>query len=396
MHSNQSKFHIIMKQFSLLMASLLLVATGACTKTEESVKVESISLASETLSMLPNSTTALGLTIMPENADCGPAEWGSDNEAVATVDNSGNVTAVSPGTANITVNVDEFEASCTVTVFAGNKLADDARTGDFYLSDGSLLDKDTEEATVKRASVIGIVFTTDTDRMGEAEKEALREKGIEPHGLVIATLTPGTMNDFYSWFMMEDYSYTRDESELGLPKLWDNYEEGEGKQKETFALVDNDLEGYKYNMAIRNGRKEDFEAGYYGAMKAAADFENQVPSPEISTGWYLPSAGQWFDVLRNLAGVELNDTDSFLLDDYGNFSWSHRGRVNDMLNETMAKVADSQKLPYASLGNQDQYWTSSTVSDTQARVIMFDNATFVYSWWYNKFYQWSVRTVLGF
>jgi len=27
---------------------------------------------------------------------------------------------------------------------------------------------------------------------------------------------------------------------------------------------------------------------------------------------------------------------------------------------------------------------------------MFDNASFVYSWWYRKYFQWSVRTVLGF
>lgn len=398
MHANQFKFHIIMKHFSFALASLLLIAAGACTKTgePEPVKVEGISLESETLALLPSSTHSLVLTIEPENAEYGDVQWSSDNEGVATVDQSGNVTAVAPGSANITASVDEFETSCAVTVFSGNKLADEAQVGDFYLSDGSLLDKDTDEGTVKTSSVIGIVFSTDTDRMGEAEKEALREKGIEPHGLVLATLTPGTKDDFYSWFMMEDYTYTRDESELGLPKLWDNFEEGEGKQKETFALVDSDIEGYKYNVAIRTQRKEDFDAGYYGAMKAAADFENQVPSPAISTGWYLPSGGQWFDVLRNLAGITLNDSDSFLLDDYGNFSWVNKGRVNDILNEKIAKVADDQKLPFASLGNQDQYWTSSTVSDTQARVIMFDNATFVYSWWYNKFYQWSVRTVLGF
>ena len=123
-----------------------------------------------------------------------------------------------------------------------------------------------------------------------------------------------------------------------------------------------------------------------------------MPAPATSTGWYLPSAGQWFDVLRNLAGVELSDTESsfFLIDDYGNFSWMSKGRVNDILNECMAHVADNMKTPYASLGNQDQYWTSSTVSDDQARVIMFDNASFVYSWWYRKYFQWSVRTVLGF
>lgn len=204
--------------------------------------------------------------------------------------------------------------------------------------------------------------------MGEAEKEALRAKGVEPHGLVIATRTPRQVTDLFYWYMTPDYDSSRDESEIGLPKLWDNFEEGEGKEHETYALVNNDLEGYKYNMAIRTERKADYEAGYYGAIKAAADFEIEVPAPAASTGWYLPSAGQWFDVLRNLAGVELSDTESsfFLIDDYGNFSWMNKGHVNDILNECMVHVADNMKTPYASLGNQDQYWTSSTVSDDQA------------------------------
>lgn len=183
--------------------------------------------------------------------------------------------------------------------------------------------------------------------MGEAEKEALRAKSVEPHGLVIATRTPRQVTDLFYWYMTPDYDSSRDESEIGLPKLWDNFEEGEGKEHETYALVNNDLEGYKYNMAIRTERKADYEAGYYGAIKAAADFEIEVPAPAASTGWYLPSAGQWFDVLRNLAGVELSDTESsfFLIDDYGNFSWMNKGRVNDILNECMAHVADNMTPP---------------------------------------------------
>lgn len=374
------------------------MAAVSCSDDAETVKLEGVTLAPTTVSMLPAETTQLTLTVQPEKADYDAVLWTSDNEAVATVDEQGLVTAVGAGTANIRVEVKEFSASCAVTVFAGNKLADNAQVGDFYLADGSLLDRETDAATITSANVIGIVFTTDVTRMGEAEKEALRAKGVEPHGLVIATRTPRQVTDLFYWYMTPDYNGSRDESEIGLPKLWDNFEEGEGKEHETYALVNNDLEGYKYNMAIRTERKADFEAGYYGAIKAAADFEIEVPAPAASTGWYLPSAGQWFDVLRNLAGVELSDTESsfFLIDDYGNFSWMNKGRVNDILNECMAHVADNMKTPYASLGNQDQYWTSSTVSDDQARVIMFDNASFVYSWWYRKYFQWSVRTVLGF
>lgn len=386
-----------MKKSAIFIVCLALMAVVSCKKEmEETIKLESISLTPETATLLSQETVQLKVKALPENAEYGQVLWSSDNEASATVDVNGLVTAVAPGSARIIAEIDGFRDTCSITILSGNKLPDQARVGDFYLSDGSLLDKDTDAATVQAANVIGIVFTTDTSRMGEAEKEALRAKGIEPHGLVLATLTPGKASDVFYWFMTPDYNSSRDESEIGLPKLWDSYEEGIGKEKETYALVNNDIEGYKYNVAVRTERKEDYEAGYYGAIKAAADFENQVPSPASSTGWYLPSAGQWFDALRNLGGIILNENDSFLIDDYGNFSWMNRGRVPDIMNESMAKVADSQKTEYAIEYNQVQYWTSSTVSHDQARVIMFDNASFVYSWWYKKFFQWSVRTVLGF
>ena len=46
--------------------------------------------------------------------------WSSYDETVATVDNSGKVTAVAPGTATITVKTTDGEktATCTVTVNA--------------------------------------------------------------------------------------------------------------------------------------------------------------------------------------------------------------------------------------------------------------------------------------
>lgn len=199
------------------------MAAVSCSDDAETVKLEGVTLAPTTVSMLPAETTQLTLTVQPENADYDAVLWTSDNEAVATVDEAGLVTAVAAGTANIRVEVKEFSASCAVTVFAGNKLADNAQVGDFYLADGSLLNRETDAATITSANAIGIVFTTDVTRMGEAEKEALRAKGVEPHGLVIATRTPRQVTDLFYWYMTPDYDSSRDESEIGLPKLWDNF-----------------------------------------------------------------------------------------------------------------------------------------------------------------------------
>lgn len=54
--------------------------------------------------------------------------WTSSNEAVATVDESGNVTAVSSGTATIIYSIDGLTASCTITVIGGLTLTETAKT----------------------------------------------------------------------------------------------------------------------------------------------------------------------------------------------------------------------------------------------------------------------------
>ena len=63
-------------------------------------------------------TKALTLTVVPENAT-GTAVWSSSNPAVATVDETGNVTAVVAGTTTITAVLGTQTAVATVSVVCG-------------------------------------------------------------------------------------------------------------------------------------------------------------------------------------------------------------------------------------------------------------------------------------
>ncbi|OUN45566.1 hypothetical protein B5G26_00630 [Anaerotignum lactatifermentans] len=67
-----------------------------------------------------NGTRTLTATVEPANATNQKVTWSSDNESVATVDNSGNVTAKAAGTATITVTTEDGAktATCKVTVNA--------------------------------------------------------------------------------------------------------------------------------------------------------------------------------------------------------------------------------------------------------------------------------------
>lgn len=313
--------------------------------------------------------------------------WASSDESVATVSSEGLVRAVAPGKAAISVACGDLYDECPVTVFYGDKKPENAYVGDYYLSDGSILGQNAAPSEIRAADVIGVVFCTDVSRMGKAEKDFLMEKGITPNGLVMAArYAPEPLR----WYYVErEFDFTLDEREIGMQDILVL-----GDPVATYRLAQNDLNGFQYYKSIRELRTEGYEAGYYQAFSFIEEFESQVPSPEITTGWYLPSNGQWFDILRNLAGATLNTTSSFNDGDYGNFFWVGKGDVPELMNANLEKISDDCKTLFDATTNQ--LWTSSQASSNQARVIIFDNASFIYSYWYYKFYYFGARCVLGF
>ena len=78
--------------------------------------IESIELNCTALSLRPDGTAQLTYTVAPEEALADDVTYTSSDEAVATVDAEGNVTAVADGTATITVEVNGVTAECEVTV----------------------------------------------------------------------------------------------------------------------------------------------------------------------------------------------------------------------------------------------------------------------------------------
>ena len=84
----------------------------------EPIAVTGVSLDKTSLTVKVGKTASLIATVKPENASDKAVTWTSDDETIATVDNSGLVTAVSPGTVTITVTTADggFFDSCIVTV----------------------------------------------------------------------------------------------------------------------------------------------------------------------------------------------------------------------------------------------------------------------------------------
>ena len=89
--------------------------SASCT-VKVTVPVSSVSLDKTTLEITEGDQAQLTATVNPADATDPTVTWSSDKTGVATVDNTGKVKAVSPGTATITAKAGEKSATCTVTV----------------------------------------------------------------------------------------------------------------------------------------------------------------------------------------------------------------------------------------------------------------------------------------
>ncbi len=105
--------------------------TATCTVTV-AAKAEALRIPSGNVEVVPNGSITLAVNAVPSNADIGTLTWASSDTAIATVDQSGKVTAVAAsGTATITVSNDTGKsASVTVTI---NQYANILPNGDLEL-----------------------------------------------------------------------------------------------------------------------------------------------------------------------------------------------------------------------------------------------------------------------
>ena len=322
-----------------------------CTVTVHEVKGESLALDVTEKAIREGETFIVTATVLPENVTVKGMKWSLEaGEGVITFtaidpkedDNqtSAKVVGVSAGEAVLTVEAAGLKASCKVTVSEAIIPAGDVKVGDYYYSDGTwsdggLLGYDPVDSTmiwadVKPApeagkTVIGIVFQTDTARISSAE----RALGFK-HGLVMALKgahESGTMETKYS----VDCSFDHISNKVsGIS--W-------------YA----DTEGYSWTQAIISdypGSKIDQCPAFDWTV---TDFS--LSAPVSSSGWYVPSIGQVWDLLANLGGAELagalkgfqtyKDDISYYYRDGEAISLSYDPLAQ--INTFMSQIPDAQK-----------------------------------------------------
>ena len=188
--------------FTILL-SVSLIATYSCKKEKDkSVAVTEVRLDKSATTLVEGDTEELMATVMPENATDKGIEWKSDNESVATVSQTGLVTALKDGSATITVITNDggFRASCEVTVkkkviaVTGVKLSAASMT----LREG---DKGTLTATVEPANATNKNvewWTSDIDVVSVTSTSGGSNGYVEARGAGKATVTVKTEDGEFS------------------------------------------------------------------------------------------------------------------------------------------------------------------------------------------------------
>ena len=258
--------------------------------------------------------------------------------------------------------------------------ADELKVGDYFYSDGtwsdgglrkqyadgSVVTADPKPDPVEGKTVVGIVFQTDPSRIGATEKAKLGAGKV--HGLVMCVKNAAT-----------GQRWNPENKDAGLTKC------------QTKAENYNDISGYGNGEHIRSSRGN-FDN--YPAFKAADDYSSTCPVPATTTGWFIPSSGQWWDILQNLGGCPaLADVTQQTSSDSNYLYWGGQGDVPAALNAWMEKIAADNKSNFYS---NEWFWSSSEDSENQARTWCFGSSGFVVSVQNAKDRFLLVRPVLAF
>ena len=248
--------------------------------------------------------------------------------------------------------------------------------GDIYYNDGAITKpEDISTARSNGKTPIGVIGYIGNNKWTESETGS----GYGGHALVMCLKNIGSTS---TTDMGSDYQWYSSDTDCGRFKV------------DTGDLVrsssDKDYgSGYIETNAIIEKWKSAAEAAYY-----AKNYQTLPANPTKCTGWFLPTAGQYYAVMSQLGGGINPDT--WNIRDFSVNSKTVTGKINTALS----KVGNNNYTQF--FQNLTWAWTSSEYSVTTAVRIDsgIDNnkgvGSFRFDDEYGKSYQRPVRPFLAF
>lgn len=269
------------------------------------VKGESLTLDVTSAEIVEGETFLTTATILPKDVTLKSMKWSvSGDEGIIEFEvidpkegdnqTSAKVIGLKEGNAVLKVECAGLEAECTVAVKAKEVPVLEPKIGDYYYSDGTWSDggflgfaedgitarwAESKPAPIEGKTVIGIIFQTDESRISAKEKSL----GYT-HGLVMAIRSAhGTESP------LTRYSF--DTSFDTIPN------------KRTGVAWYGDIEGYQWTLNILEAYPGEKIQKCPAFDFTTTDFKPSAPTG--TSGWYVPSIGQVWDMLSVFCGGEV-------------------------------------------------------------------------------------------
>ena len=241
-----------------------------------------------------------------------------------------------------------FEVTNRKLIIGTDENRCDVALGDIMISDGKIVKPDAlseylEDNTDAKAIGVVAYLYTDDSRIGNGVKTTLATNGVTaPCGLVLALKNVYSGNKVY-WRTTSDGNATLGDSR--------NY------TKTLKALYYDDVidgcEATKLALALAATDKRPT------VFTHVDSYRTSYPAPTKTTNWYLPSVGEWIDILgadglggANVSGIKNSSSAEYSVSGVAT-------AVSNNLNAALAKAGTYDKV-------LDEYWSSSEYSDTYA------------------------------
>ena len=213
--------------------------------------------------------------------------------------------------------------------------------GDFLCSDCSVITP--EEVSTSNKTPIAIIFSTETsatDRARGWNYYAMALKNVHSSGSTVGTYTWGSTSTDVSGI-------------INIPAT-------------TWQVRSSDMEG-RTNTSFIN--TSSYPAGY----AAMTTFASQVAAPSGTSGWFLPSSGQWYNILVNLGGMAAEPDNSYY--------WS--GNTSSNFTSKICATALNNKISVVGAGNYDAFFSNTSIEEVYWSSSEYSSSSAYYATFYS-------------
>ena len=342
---------------ALFAALCCLLAVSACKKNETEAKVTGVSVSPTTLSLVEGTSEQLRATVTPSDAADKTVSWTSSDAAVATVDNTGKVTAVKAGSATITVKTADGgkTATCAVSVTA---LV--VPVTDISIKEGPTVQVEQGKTVTLTAKVLPENATDKTVTWTSSDLDvATVAEGVvtgQAPGDAVITAKAGDKETTCAVTVIRS-SVAFEGIDLGLSVKWGNKNVGAEFPEDPgdyfawgeTAVKDNyTLENYVFGPDLTQASK------YFGSGRTVLEEADDAARVNLGEGWRMPTQDEWDELIHQCTAqwTTQNDKTGVLV----------TAQSGASIFLPAAGVCNDYGNPW-SLGAQGFYWSSSPVSE---------------------------------